>query len=208
MRAKIFVTLATVVISILAIQTGGFASICSTSYITEGEAATLTEYSDASDMSGTCTEYAAPQRINGANVYYYECTECDTGSHLESQTLRVSDAGNCSLTFNTCEDNCASVDCPYGAWTSNGPGYEYQVINTCDQSDGTCVDSGSKNYRCADSYYGSTTNGTSGCSPCPKIEGIQSVSNEERSDCCVSKGSTGTDEFGDFQLKNECCVND
>ncbi len=67
----------------------------------------------------------------------------------------------CFLTA-LCERSCP--DCDSVDWASSGTGYEKRILANCNGETGVCHKT--TEYRCAAGYYGSSTNGTSGCSIC------------------------------------------
>jgi hypothetical protein len=81
-------------------------------------------------------------------------------------------------TYPNCTGNkkCTACDTA-GEWSpvSGSPGYQTRqegglCIASC-TTDGTCRNRTTK-YRCAAGYYGSSTDGISGCTQCPEANGI------------------------------------
>ncbi len=58
---------------------------------------------------------------------------------------------------------CSASNCKSSSWASHRTGYENRTYRYC-ASSSNCV--AETQYRCAQNYYGSTTNGTSGCTKC------------------------------------------
>ncbi|MDE5616015.1 MAG: hypothetical protein K2I81_04265 [Alphaproteobacteria bacterium] len=58
---------------------------------------------------------------------------------------------------------CTSSNCQSSAWTTLRTGYETRTYRYCSTTTNCASET---QYRCAQNYYGSTTNGTSGCSKC------------------------------------------
>lgn len=83
--------------------------------------------------------------------YINKCTACVPARTLTQE--KPGDCTNITATRCTCTNGCTDV-----TWTTSGmaTGYEYSIQcgSTCDTS---------RKYRCAADYYGTTTNGTTGC---------------------------------------------
>lgn len=96
----------------------------------------------------------------------------------------VSGACTCNAGFPNCLGNCIEdcsggcSDCASTAWSANGIGYETRQYAICDCK--TC--NKSIQYRCASGYYGTTTNGESGCLRCPVSGGIYGSSDAGSTD--------------------------
>ncbi|MCM1294145.1 MAG: hypothetical protein NC311_01115 [Muribaculaceae bacterium] len=105
--------------------------------------------------------------------------------------------------------NCTSDT----SWSAYGTGYQRITYRTC-ACNGTCNTSYS--YRCAAGYYGSSTNGTSGCTQCPTWTGVYTTSAKTTlvrgtsaagataiTGCYISTG-TDYDVTGTFKLTDVC----
>lgn len=106
-----------------------------------------------------------------------------------------------------CLDDCA-YDHGYSNWQSYPPGidtpYQYRYCTPCSQY-GECE--WGVHYRCAPNYYGKTTDGESGCSPCPSsgtVSGRSDGGAESITECYIPSGSTGTDSSGSFTYTSKC----
>lgn len=135
--------------------------------------------------------YCAASECDGI-VTVKPCLLCSSGYHEEN---------NKCVKDKTCSD-CNSTD-----WTAYSTGYERKTTATCNTSTGVC--NKTYTYRCAVGYYGSSTNGTSGCTKCNTINGIQSTTSSAGQTsctaCCVDSGATGTNTKGAFKLTAKCC---
>lgn len=99
--------------------------------------------------------------------------------------------GGCS----TCS-NCDTID-----WGAYSTGYEKRTVATCNTS--TCVCTKTDLYRCAAGYYGTSTNGTSGCTQCP--ESGQSVAGStDITSCYLPAGTTFSDSTGSGTYTADC----
>ena len=74
----------------------------------------------------------------------------------------VQDGNEICILTALCERSCP--DCDSVDWASSGTGYEKRILANCNGETGVCTKT--TEYRCAAGYYGSSTNGTSGCSEC------------------------------------------
>ena len=94
----------------------------------------------------------------------------------------------------------------YGNWASYATGYERRSVT---RPTG-CSNASSYQYRCAAGYYGSSTNGTSGCTKCPSVcnsvATTSTAGNTSLGGCCAAAGSRGTNAKGSFLLKNAVCA--
>lgn len=96
--------------------------------------------------------YGMGKQSNGNVVYGYWV--CDTSQGWVYSAKDPSQSGG---TYTCGSDNCISSD-----WAAHRTGYEVQTYRYC--SNNTCVSE--TKYRCAKNYYGTSTNGTSGCTKC------------------------------------------
>lgn len=90
------------------------------------------------------------------------CTSCQSGYTITSKNIT-----DCGTTYNykTCLINCSS-NCGDNTtdWSTHSRGYETRVYEYCSSAT-TCRKT--TQYRCAAGYYGSSLDGTSGCTACP-----------------------------------------
>lgn len=90
------------------------------------------------------------------------CTSCPSGYTLKTKTI-----ADCCIEYKygACIGNCSST-CGNNTteWSTVKAGYETRVYEYCSGST-TCTKK--TQYRCAAGYYGSSSNGTSGCTSCP-----------------------------------------
>lgn len=141
--------------------------------------------------------------------------ECCYG-YMEGSTCKCyaqsGSCSHCSISTTGCTD-CNSTD-----WDSTGTdGYEYKINAMCSVINNKC--SKTVLYRCAAGFYGTTTNGTSGCRGCPYADmwddsrlvtrsARNSVagSSPEEANCFVPGGTSKKfyDVAGTFQLSQDC----
>jgi len=133
--------------------------------------------------SAACVHYGSLRSVGVAS-----CTSCNPGYELTevsggvtacsatyeeafaTGTGAVSSSGHYKYT--ECVKNCQASNCISDAWKALRTGYESRTYRSCSTTgaSGTC--NASTQYRCAAGYYGTSTNGTSGCSQCPTWSGV------------------------------------
>jgi len=157
------------------------------------------------------------------------CTSCAPGYELKTGVqgwiTACSDTGDPktdgsgsygSYTYNKCTKNCQASNCAPSSWSALRTGYESRTYRSCSATgtSGTC--NASTQYRCAAGYYGTSTNGTSGCNPCPewkdvyansarttKVYGTSSAGATAITGCFVVAG-TYYDATGTFKTNGNC----
>ncbi|MDE6481639.1 MAG: hypothetical protein K2L25_02345 [Alphaproteobacteria bacterium] len=133
------------------------------------------------------------ESITTSNVYW--CTKCSGNRTLKQ--VRAGTCTNISGTECVCSNNCKDV-----AWTAGNTGYEYSVQcgSACDAT---------KKYRCAKGYYGTSTNGTSGCTRCPASGGTYgttaSAGATSITSCYLPSGSSFSDSTGSGTIVGGNC---
>ncbi|MDR1338360.1 MAG: hypothetical protein LBJ73_05040 [Rickettsiales bacterium] len=156
-----------------------------------------------------------------------ECT-CPNGG-----TGCVCDENNYIDTSKCCRKDCSNK-CADGIWKpSSVSGHEayhnaqLQKSSSCTCADGLtsctatcgCINVGVSDYRCAVGYYGTSVDGTSGCTQCPLVVGVYSDSfltyeargttvdagnGKSQSDCYLANGGKYYDATGDLTLTGNC----
>jgi len=120
------------------------------------------------------------------------CTACRSGSTLTQASIML--ASNCTVTYKICE--CA---CSTSSWAAANTGYEKRTV--CNQT--TCAVT--TEYRCAKGYYGTSTNGTSGCTPCPSSGTTASAGKTSRTACFIPNGGSFNDNTGSGVIDGGNC---
>ena len=176
----------------------------------------------ACGASALCSNYSYKTAIyrpgyTSIKMGVAECSSCYSGGTLVTTTETLSDTvyENGRQVTKTCTVSCKNcVNCgpepDYDSWEDYGTGYQRQKITytyrypECGSTYSTYI------YRCDDNYYGSSTDGRSGCHPCPSVCNVSTTStagsNSTINKCCAPAGSTGTDEKGSFTLNTESCA--
>ena len=142
-------------------------------------------YGGASEMVGTTT-----------------CETCRSGYVRVSRTFNATCATRpIRIDYYTCLLACTNSNCKSDtSWSSYGDGYERRILRECSDST-TCKTTYS--YRCAAGYYGSSSNGTSGCNPCPS-GGTSSAGTTSATGCYIPSGTTGSDSTGTYKYTSNC----
>ncbi len=87
-------------------------------------------------------------------------------------------------------------------WQSTGvPGYQQSYV--CENICNDCFETSATSYRCAAGYYGTSSNGTSGCTKCTS-PGTSTAGSTSITRCYVPSGTTGSDSTGTFTYTSNC----
>ncbi|MDE5615426.1 MAG: hypothetical protein K2I81_01165 [Alphaproteobacteria bacterium] len=147
-------------------------------------------------------------------VVYGHCTsswcDCATATVTYSLQCKCSSDDDCNTGYGcnnglctkckTCA-NCTSDT----SYSSAGTGYERRALKTCACLTGECKTSYS--YRCAVGYYGTSTNGTSGCTRCPSSGGTYgttaSAGSQDITACYLPAGTPMSDGTGTFSCSDK-----
>lgn len=137
--------------------------------------------------------------LNGPGGSCRDSTHCKAGYYCK---ITGGTKGVCTI-IPDCDGTCD--DCVSTAWSAYSTGYQKRTAAKCNTS--TCVCSKNTEYRCAAGYYGTTTNGKSGCTQCPPSNGISATSDAGATlvtQCYLPSGATGTDATGTFIYTTNC----
>ena len=136
---------------------------------------TVNENAPTSAFGTSSTNTCYKNSSTGKTLRITDHTACMTGYELTSTSYTSSTCGTThyyDMCTKSCDGTCS--DCTSGSWTAGNTGYQQRTKKTCNTS--TCVCSSSTEYRCASGYYGSSSNGTSGCTRCPSSGGVYGTS--------------------------------
>lgn len=185
-------------------------------------------YVNADPAYRNCKDYTAMcVYLEGRVTGVASCRTCNPGYELTLSHGGITacsfyedgyeDGGSVdSYQYTYCSKNCSSSNCVPDSWSALRTGYESRTNRTCSTTgaNGTC--NVSTQYRCAAGYYGSSTNGTSGCSLCPewstvyttstrtnKVRGTSSAGATAITECFVASG-TYYDATGIFKISGSC----
>lgn len=185
-------------------------------------------YSIAGPDHRNCKDYTAMcVNISGVDFGVASCSTCDYGYELKEGNAGITacavdesdDAGGGvnSYRYSYCYKNCQASNCTSDAyWRAGSTGYEVRTARSCSETgtNGEC--NGAPEYRCAENYYGSSTDGKNGCEPCPQWMGVYSddglvtrvvgksnAGSTTIADCFV-KQNTYYDSFGTFETDGDC----
>lgn len=190
----------------------------------------LNMYASITGCTGTVTSYYIMSSTGGMADILGNCSACSSCYNRVAVTSSNvgTIGGNSGAVFGGACSNpssmvsglytCVAKTCTGctsdASWSSAGTGYMKKVTRTCDC--GVCKESTA--YQCASGYWGSSTNGTSGCSQCPTWSGVYTNSARTtlaRGTC--SSGVTGItgcyvipgtfyDATGTFTISNYPCM--
>lgn len=196
-----------------------------------GSPCTILVDCDSVTISGTANNIAS---CAGGNAGTTKCYRAENGKYYAVVDCIACNIGYSYETSDTVCPNieyqaCVSCDCHQICansvkWESTGTeGYERGLTADanrprCDCSTRKCLNAFSETaYRCAAGYYGSSTDGTSGCTMCPTWTGVytnpartilargtNSAGNKNITSCYFRKGGTYYDNTGTFTLDSVC----
>ena len=156
--------------------------------------------------SSVSTKYygISESSVSGPLYAIQTCDSCKSGGKF-SATESVQLSPSCTVQYRTCEENCTGCsNCTSDtSWSAGNTGYEKKVTRTCNCN--TC--NASTQYRCAAGYYGSSTNGTSGCTRCPSsggTYGTSTASSTSITSCYIPSGVSISDSLGAFTFTSNC----
>ncbi len=155
----------------------------------------------------TCKTYGTKECYisNGTTYVYNPCTSCDAGYTLKKIAL-PQQCGEAEM-FMTCECFCFNCISDSG-YVAAGTGYEKMVNRYCECASGTPTCKESTSYRCAKGYVGRSTNGTSGCSPCPSSGDVRgttaSAGSISTTNCYLPSGTNFSDNTGRGTYTGDC----
>lgn len=112
--------------------------------------------------------------------------------------------GSYACVNNKCQECKSCSNCESSSWLYFDTGYQFQLYKWC-SCDGTC--NSTNNYRCDSGYYGHSSDGETGCSPCPEQDGKRGTSSPGSAavtGCYFPANSKGTDATGDFSFVSAC----
>lgn len=164
--------------------------------------------------TGTIEERCYQNTTTGAYAYVRSCTACKDGFELTSTsyssgkvcTSRAPIYYGCKAECDGC-DNCEDT----GTWSAGNTGYERRTKKTCNTS--TCSCQTGTEYRCAKGYYGKSTNGTSGCTRCPRADSTDlfspfgttdSAGSTAITQCYIAAGTGFSDGTGSGIYPEQC----
>lgn len=151
-------------------------------------------------------------RPSGVAAYCFEsCVTCNGTLPRKSFNpfldgaagLHIPQCSGAALIYD-CECKCSNCT-ETGNWVAKGTGYEQKTGKSCSCSTGSAVCTTSTYYRCAAGYYGSPTNGTFGCTPCP-TPGTSVAGTVQLAQCYIPKG-TYSDSTGKYVFNCDCPYN-
>lgn len=200
---------------------GGNNQACDEITCTSGTEMTQTSMNDpncrTTDINSTYWTRKCYKDQDGALYSFRYCNSC-----LPGYTFQNTGVNPCNQTgivmyiqFPICQcicNNCTSDT----DWSAGNTGYQRRMKRLCNCSSGTATCESKYEYRCVAGYWGTSSNGTSGCSPCPgwsgvytnsarttNVRGTSSVGTTEITGCYVASG-TYYDATGTFKTNGNC----
>lgn len=163
---------------------------------------------------GSTEHYSCYRRDDepSASLKIFDCI-CPSGyTKIISQVSQCSNSleyvSGCRCSCN----NCASDT----NWSTGNTGYQRRLKRWCDCTSGTATCKNQYEYQCAAGYYGTSSNGTSGCTQCPTWSGVYTNSAKTTlargtstagttaiTGCYVAAG-TYYDVTGTFKISSNC----
>lgn len=133
------------------------------------------------------------------------CTACDMGNVPSNEVaIQVPGYGTVYASHGCQFYICDSSNCQNDtSWSTIRSGYQRKIARRC--SNNICVETNT--YRCASGYYGTSTNGTSGCNRCPLYNGYYGSSNAGTtsiSGCYQPANRSFSDTSGTFVYTQNC----
>lgn len=159
----------------------------------------------------TCYDEIYIDALNSAVDYlpYYQTSAARTlieeyqYTFLDRYYAYKSAADTCYEAALCCKECSGCYDSDWTAGTYAG--YEHSVDYYCD-CDGVCR-RGDTSFRCAAGYYGSSTNGYTGCTRCPSSGGVYGTSaagSTAITSCYLPSGISFSDDSGSGTYTNNC----
>ena len=146
---------------------------------------TSNSFGSYSNWCDTSTGSAKMGYLCVAKSYTNSCTS--SGGYINAGT--ASTAAYC-----LCQDDL---------WTAYGTGYQKRITRTCN---GLYACNQTTQYQCAAGYYGSSTNGTSGCTACP-CSGTSSAGSTSVSSCTPNCATNYSCSPMPITASSTCVVN-
>ena len=137
---------------------------------------------------------------NSETIQYlvYDCI-CPKGYTEVSTNIGV-----CTNMTHVTSCSCNCSNCTSDSSFSNyNTGYQRKANRSCDCSSGSATCKTTYQYRCAAGYYGSSTNGTSGCSKCTSTGTSDVGDNATQSKCYLTAGTSMSDSSGTYTCSDK-----
>lgn len=145
--------------------------VCPSNNTNIKEENTITSYPGV-DLSRTATCYQVPSTGKYVRIWTLASgVVCPSGFAVETFVHNSLSCPQNIFQYEDCARSCAGCsNCEdNGTWSASGTaGYQKRTKKTCNMDSCSCETS--TVYRCAQGYYGSSTNGTSGCTRCPRAD--------------------------------------
>jgi len=165
-------------------------------------------------MYTTCTNGDYAELQNGVPAYcetwedicysgyaVRNCTKCESvgpRQYVITPDGPINLPNGQNVMFNSCDLYiCSSTNCVSdSSWNNANTGYQKKVSRSCVGN--TCQETAS--YRCSAGYYGTSTNGTSGCTRCPasedNVRGTSVAGATAQTNCYIPSGTSFSNNTG------------
>lgn len=141
-------------------------------------------------------------------VILEKCLECVSGYYIQVTGSVNSRYFTGGFDYTSClpnESNCTASNCKSDTdWKPGNAGYLKKENRNCVGGKCTVV---SGSYMCAAGYYGTSTNGTTGCTRCPSSGGVYGLSDVDSADisyCYIPRGTKFSDSTGSGEYAADC----
>lgn len=138
---------------------------------------------------------------NAAGTIQYLVYDCNCPSGYTKIYTNIGACDNMQH-ISSCSCNCSSCTSD-SSYSNYSTGYQRQAVRSCDCSSGTATCKTTYQYRCAAGYYGSSTNGTSGCSKCTSSGTSDLGDNATQSKCYLTAGTSMSDGTGTYTCSDK-----
>ncbi len=199
MKNKITILALTAFITTLA--TGNADAVISTCSVTTCTGSEMYTLNTCLDGSYTTKCYKAS---SSGNIYkVFICSACAHGTLGDATLSELIPECNLLTPVTQCCNACDSASCTSDTtFSAYRTGYESKSTRMCSCLNGCKVTSTS--YRCAAGYYGSSTNGTTGCTACPNGGTSVAGSNTSITSCYLPTGTKFSDTSGSGEYTENC----
>lgn len=159
---------------------------------------------------GTCNKGEwddSLETFTGCSSSTCTCIDAQTG-RTTTYTCACSADSDCGYNQGCVNGKCQTCkscsNCTSTTWVAGNLGYQYQISRSCSCA-GICNDL--IQYRCAAGYFGSSLNGSSGCTRCPQWDGSNgnsTVGSSVITNCYIPNNQTLKNNRGTYVFTATC----
>ena len=157
--------------------------------------------------NNTCGRWLESQGTFACDGSWCSCNykQYTCGCEYDFDCSGISGTGAMYGCFNNkCEPCKSCSNCQTTDWSSYTTGYQFRIYKWCSCS-GEC--GAQNNYRCAPGYYGSSSNGTSGCTRCPQLGsryGSSPAGSLNITACYIPENINVNEDSGTYVFVSDC----